>query len=42
MPSGVADCIVKPGEEVTAAEDWLLSSPEPSQPWDREDWVLRR
>ena len=27
------------GEEIAAAETWLLSSPSPTQPWDREDWV---
>jgi len=35
----LAHAVVKPGEEIAAAEDWLLSSPSPVQPWDREDWV---
>lgn len=38
VEAGVAHRIVKAGEEIAAAEDWLLSSPEPVQPWDREDW----
>ena len=39
VEAGVADRIVKAGEEIAAAEDWLLSSPEPVQSWDREDWA---
>jgi 3-hydroxyacyl-CoA dehydrogenase/enoyl-CoA hydratase/3-hydroxybutyryl-CoA epimerase len=39
LKSGVAHQIVEPGEEIAAAEAWLLSSPEPVQPWDREDWL---
>jgi 3-hydroxyacyl-CoA dehydrogenase/enoyl-CoA hydratase/3-hydroxybutyryl-CoA epimerase len=39
VEAGVAHRIVKPGEEIAAAEDWLLSSPEPTQPWDRDDWL---
>ncbi len=39
VESGVAHLIVKPGEDIAAAEAWLLSSPEPTQPWDREDWT---
>jgi 3-hydroxyacyl-CoA dehydrogenase/enoyl-CoA hydratase/3-hydroxybutyryl-CoA epimerase len=39
VAAGVAHRIVKPGEEVAAAEAWLLASPEPVQPWDREDWI---
>ena len=31
--------MVTPGEEIAAAEEWLLSSPSPVQPWDRDDWV---
>jgi 3-hydroxyacyl-CoA dehydrogenase / enoyl-CoA hydratase / 3-hydroxybutyryl-CoA epimerase len=37
--AGLAHAVVKPGEEIAAAEDWLLSSPSPVQPWDRDDWV---
>src|SRR5271165_5218735 len=35
----LAHAVVKPGEELAAAEEWLLSSPSPVQPWDRDDWV---
>ena len=37
--AGVAHRVVKAGEEIAAAEAWLLSSPEPVQPWDRADWT---
>jgi 3-hydroxyacyl-CoA dehydrogenase / enoyl-CoA hydratase / 3-hydroxybutyryl-CoA epimerase len=37
----LAHALVKPGEEIAAAEEWLLSSPAPLQPWDRDDWVSR-
>jgi 3-hydroxyacyl-CoA dehydrogenase/enoyl-CoA hydratase/3-hydroxybutyryl-CoA epimerase len=37
--AGVAHQVVKAGEEIAAAEAWLLSSPPPIQPWDRNDWV---
>src|SRR5579863_3749879 len=36
VEAGIADKVVKPGEEIAAAEAWLLSSPEPVQPWDRD------
>jgi 3-hydroxyacyl-CoA dehydrogenase/enoyl-CoA hydratase/3-hydroxybutyryl-CoA epimerase len=39
LAAGLVHRVVKAGEEIAAAEDWLLSSPQPSQPWDREDWV---
>lgn len=39
IEAGVAHRVVKAGEEIAAAEEWLLSSPEPTQPWDREDWT---
>jgi 3-hydroxyacyl-CoA dehydrogenase/enoyl-CoA hydratase/3-hydroxybutyryl-CoA epimerase len=39
LSAGVVHRLVKAGEEIAAAEAWLLSSPEPSQPWDRDDWV---
>ncbi len=35
----LAHAVVKSGEELAAAEEWLRSSPSPVQPWDREDWV---
>jgi 3-hydroxyacyl-CoA dehydrogenase / enoyl-CoA hydratase / 3-hydroxybutyryl-CoA epimerase len=39
IKAGLARAVVKPGEEIAAAEDWLLSAPSPVQPWDRDDWV---
>jgi 3-hydroxyacyl-CoA dehydrogenase/enoyl-CoA hydratase/3-hydroxybutyryl-CoA epimerase len=41
LEAGVAHRVVKSGEEIMAAEAWLLSSPEPLQPWDRDDWRAR-
>lgn len=35
--AGLVDRVVAPGEEIAAAEAWLLSDPEPIQPWDRDD-----
>ena len=35
---GLADELVAPGEEVAAAERWVLSRPPATQPWDRPDW----
>jgi 3-hydroxyacyl-CoA dehydrogenase/enoyl-CoA hydratase/3-hydroxybutyryl-CoA epimerase len=39
LEAGLVDALATPGEEITAAEAWLLSSPDASQPWDRDDWV---
>lgn len=39
LMAGLAHAVVDKGEEIAAAEAWLLSSPSPTQPWDREDWV---
>ena len=39
VAAGVAHRVVKAGEEIAAAEAWLLGSPAPLQPWDRDDWV---
>ncbi len=36
---GVASAVVPPGEEVAAAEAWVRSRADPSQPWDRPDWT---
>ncbi len=41
VSAGLAHRFVPAGEEIAAAEDWLLSSPEPVQPWDREDWIAQ-
>ena len=35
---GLADELVVPGEEVAAAERWVLSHPRAAQPWDRPGW----
>jgi 3-hydroxyacyl-CoA dehydrogenase / enoyl-CoA hydratase / 3-hydroxybutyryl-CoA epimerase len=35
---GLAHELVAPGEEVAAAERWILSQPAATQPWDRPDW----
>lgn len=38
VATGAADLAVPQGQEVAAAEDWVLSRPDPRQPWDREGW----
>jgi 3-hydroxyacyl-CoA dehydrogenase / enoyl-CoA hydratase / 3-hydroxybutyryl-CoA epimerase len=38
VAAGVADQLVPAGEEVAAAERWVLSHPSASQPWDRPGW----
>jgi 3-hydroxyacyl-CoA dehydrogenase/enoyl-CoA hydratase/3-hydroxybutyryl-CoA epimerase len=38
VAAGVVDQLVPSGEEVAAAEQWVLSHPGASQPWDRPDW----
>ncbi len=35
---GAAHEAVEPGKEIEAAEAWIRSRPQPSQPWDRADW----
>jgi 3-hydroxyacyl-CoA dehydrogenase/enoyl-CoA hydratase/3-hydroxybutyryl-CoA epimerase len=39
VKAGLVHALAKPGEEIAAAEAWLLSGPSATQPWDREDWV---
>ncbi len=39
LKAGLVHALVRPGEEIAAAEAWLLSGPSPTQPWDREDWT---
>jgi 3-hydroxyacyl-CoA dehydrogenase/enoyl-CoA hydratase/3-hydroxybutyryl-CoA epimerase len=39
LKTGLVHAVVDKGEEIAAAEAWLLSSPSPTQPWDREDWI---
>jgi 3-hydroxyacyl-CoA dehydrogenase/enoyl-CoA hydratase/3-hydroxybutyryl-CoA epimerase len=36
--AGVVDQLVPTGEEVLAAERWVLANPGASQPWDRAGW----
>jgi 3-hydroxyacyl-CoA dehydrogenase/enoyl-CoA hydratase/3-hydroxybutyryl-CoA epimerase len=38
LAAGVVDQLVAPGEEVMAAERWVLSQATASQPWDRGAW----
>ncbi|WP_454644622.1 enoyl-CoA hydratase-related protein [Bradyrhizobium liaoningense] len=38
IAAGLAHELVAPGEEVAAAERWVLSQPQAAQPWDRPDW----
>lgn len=38
IAAGLADELVRPGEEVAAAERWVLLQPAATQPWDRPDW----
>ncbi|OAO00776.1 hypothetical protein A8B75_17910 [Sphingomonadales bacterium EhC05] len=38
VDAGLVHELVAPGEEIACAEAWLLSEPEPLQPWDRPDW----
>lgn len=39
LDSGIIDALVAPGEEIAAAEAWLLATPSPRQRWDAPDWV---
>lgn len=38
ISAGVVDQLARAGEEVAAAERWVLSHPSASQPWDRPGW----
>ncbi len=38
VTAGVVDQLVPAGEEVAAAERWVLSNAAASQPWDRSGW----
>jgi 3-hydroxyacyl-CoA dehydrogenase/enoyl-CoA hydratase/3-hydroxybutyryl-CoA epimerase len=38
LSRGVADEVVTAGEEVAAAERWVLTAREPRAPWDRPTW----
>jgi 3-hydroxyacyl-CoA dehydrogenase / enoyl-CoA hydratase / 3-hydroxybutyryl-CoA epimerase len=37
LDAGLVDVLAAPGDEIVAAEAWLLSSTQPLQPWDRSD-----
>jgi 3-hydroxyacyl-CoA dehydrogenase/enoyl-CoA hydratase/3-hydroxybutyryl-CoA epimerase len=39
LKAGLVDALAAPGEEVAAAERWLLSAPPAVQPWDRVEWT---
>jgi 3-hydroxyacyl-CoA dehydrogenase / enoyl-CoA hydratase / 3-hydroxybutyryl-CoA epimerase len=41
VAAGVIDQLVPAGEEVAAAERWVLAHPAASQPWDRPGWRPR-
>jgi len=36
--AGLVNEIVPAGQEVAAAEQWVLSASQPLQPWDKSDW----
>jgi 3-hydroxyacyl-CoA dehydrogenase / enoyl-CoA hydratase / 3-hydroxybutyryl-CoA epimerase len=38
LAAGLVHELVAPGDEISAAERWLLSGPVAVQPWDRDDW----
>lgn len=38
LAAGLAHELVAPGEEVAAAERWVLSRPQAAQPWDQPTW----
>jgi 3-hydroxyacyl-CoA dehydrogenase/enoyl-CoA hydratase/3-hydroxybutyryl-CoA epimerase len=42
LDAGLVDAVVPPGEEVAAAERWLLAASAPCQPWDRTDYAAPR
>lgn len=37
LAAGLVHAVVAPGDEIAAAEAWLLGAPEAVQPWDRDD-----
>lgn len=42
LDAGLVDAVVAPGEEIAAAEQWLLTATKPCQPWDRPEWTATR
>src|SRR3546814_737000 len=39
LDAGLVHALGPEGDEVAAAEAWLLSRPEAAQQWDKEDWL---
>ncbi|MFM6853402.1 MAG: enoyl-CoA hydratase-related protein [Sphingopyxis sp.] len=39
LQAGLVDAVVPAGDEVRAAQAWLMSAPQPCQPWDRPGWT---
>jgi 3-hydroxyacyl-CoA dehydrogenase/enoyl-CoA hydratase/3-hydroxybutyryl-CoA epimerase len=39
LEAGLVHALADPGDEVRAAEAWVLSADGAAQPWDRDDWV---
>ena len=39
LKAGLVDALSAPGEEIEAAEKWLLAAKSPAQPWDRANWT---
>jgi 3-hydroxyacyl-CoA dehydrogenase/enoyl-CoA hydratase/3-hydroxybutyryl-CoA epimerase len=39
LQAGLVDQLVPPGQEVAAAERWLIAHPHAVQRWDRPDWI---
>jgi 3-hydroxyacyl-CoA dehydrogenase/enoyl-CoA hydratase/3-hydroxybutyryl-CoA epimerase len=39
LDAGLVSEVVPQGEEIAAAERWLLSQASAQQPWDRSDWI---
>lgn len=42
LDAGLVDAVVAPGEEIAAAEQWLLTATDPCQPWDRTERAATR
>jgi 3-hydroxyacyl-CoA dehydrogenase/enoyl-CoA hydratase/3-hydroxybutyryl-CoA epimerase len=39
VDAGLVHALVSVGEEIAAAEAWLMSAPLAVQPWDQDDWL---
>lgn len=40
LEAGIVDALVAPGEEVAAAQRWVVASTDAAQPWDRPGWSM--